>query len=288
MTTIARTAFLALALGALIVSPACKGEEASPEDAAAKQQSDLKEAEARLRNAKYADAEKIYLRILEHDPNQPDALAGMSQIRLTEQDSASAEVLLKRSLEARPEHAPTLFLLGELRRLDERHADSVEPYKKAFELEPNNADYGLAYGVALKKSGQFAEAEGVLRKVGEMDPNIHFVWSELGDALREQGKADEALKTYMKAQNTYRSDKMARAGAAMIYETRGDTKLALDEWSGYVQMDCCSQYSNDVAKKKIDELRAKIAAGTDEAEGSEAAAGEAQEDQAEAEPGEAG
>jgi predicted negative regulator of RcsB-dependent stress response len=81
-----------------------------------------------------------------------------------------------------------------------------------------------------------------------------FVHTELGDVLRQTDRLDEALKTYMKAQSTYQSDKMARAGAAMVYEEKGDVRHALDEWSAYIRMDCCSEYSNDVAKKKVMEL----------------------------------
>jgi hypothetical protein len=59
----------------------------------------------------------------------------------------------------------------------------------------------------------------------------------------------------MKAQNTYASDRMARAGAALVYESKGDIKHALDEWSAYIRMDCCSEYSNTVAKQKIQQLK---------------------------------
>jgi len=60
----------------------------------------------------------------------------------------------------------------------------------------------------------------------------------------------------MQAQNTYASDKAARAGAALIYESKGETTLAINEWSDYIRMDCCSTYSNSVAKPKIASLRA--------------------------------
>jgi hypothetical protein len=40
-----------------------------------------------------------------------------------------------------------------------------------------------------------------------------------------------------------------------VYEAKGDVQHALDEWSAYVRMDCCSPYSVDVAKVKILELQ---------------------------------
>ena len=74
----------------------------------------------------------------------------------------------------------------------------------------------------------------------------------------------------MKAQSTYGSDKMARAGAAFVYEDKEDIKHALDEWSAYIQRDCCSDYSRTVAQKKIMELKAE--APPEEGEGGAAPA----------------
>jgi len=247
--------FLSLILGA----NAC-GDKVDPEAEAAKLRSDLAEADARLRNHMVEDAQKIYLRILEKYPHNPDAEFGMAQVRFAEDDLKSTEVLLKRVVEAKPDDPKVHAKLGHVYFLTKRHGESAEEYKRAFELEPDNGEYGLAYGVGLKNSEQYAEAEAVLRKVAELDPMVRFVYTELGDSVRAQGRLDEALKIYMKAQNTYASDKMARAGAAFVYEAQGKNALALDEWSAYIRMDCCSPYSNDVAKKKIMELQVKIPA----------------------------
>ena len=104
-----------------------------------------------------------------------------------------------------------------------------------------------------------------VQALGNLDPNIHFVWTEIGDCVREQNRMDEALKLYMKAQNTYASDRMARAGAALVYESKGDIKHALDEWSAYIRMDCCSEYSNTVAKQKIQQLKLPVDPAADPA-----------------------
>jgi len=221
---LSRAVFLSLILGA----NAC-GDKVDPEAEAAKLRSDLAEADARLRNHMVEDAQKIYLRILEKYPHNPDAEFGMAQVRFAEDDLKSTEVLLKRVVEAKPDDPKVHAKLGHVYFLTKRHGESAEEYKRAFELEPDNGEYGLAYGVGLKNSEQYAEAEAVLRKVAELDPMVRFVYTELGDSVRAQGRLDEALKIYMKAQNTYASDKMARAGAAFVYEAQGKNALALDE-----------------------------------------------------------
>ena len=216
----------------------------------------LEEAGTRLRNNKIKDAERLYLHILERQPEQPDAVAGMARVRAAEKDHESAVVLYKRALAAKSGDATIHGDLGiSLANMD-RHQEAADEFGKAFEIDPENSYYGLQYGAQLNKAGNFAPAEPVLRRVADLDPLVHFVYTELGDSLRGQDKLDEALKTYMKAQSTHASDKRAHAGAALVYEAKGDTRHAVDEWSSYIRMDCCSEYSVNVAKKKITELGA--------------------------------
>lgn len=246
---------LVLLTAALLAPIACKGEkEVDPAEQEAKLARDLEEAATRLRNNKVADAERLYSNILEEHPEHPQALAGMGKLRYQQSKYEEAETLLEKSASLAADVPETHAMLGEMYAFLDRHEEAAEAYGKAFELDREKSEYGLPYGRELKLSKKYAEAEKVLREVAELDPMARFVYTELGDTLRHQDKLDDALRTYMKAQSTYASDKMARAGAAYVYEAKGDTKHALDEWSGYIRMDCCSEFSNEVAKKKIMEL----------------------------------
>ena len=50
---------------------------------------------------------------------------------------------------------------------------------------------------------------------------------------------------------------LARVGATAVYEKRGEWTEAINELSEYVRMDCCTHYSDNVIKPKLDELRQK-------------------------------
>ena len=253
-----RVLFVLLTAG-LLLPQGCKGEpEIDPAEQQAKLERDLKEAATRLRNNKLADAERIYANILEQNPDEPQALAGMGRLRFQQSKYEEAEALLTKSLGLAGDEPDNHALLGELYGSQKRHAESADAYGKAFALAPEKSEYGLPYGRQLKLAEKYPEAEEVLRKVAELDPMAQFVFTELGDVLRHQGKLDESLKTYMKAQSTYASDKMAHAGAAQVYEAKGDNKHALDQWSTYIRMDCCSDFSNEVAKKKVMELEVPV------------------------------
>ena len=240
----------------LSLSPACKGKEEDPAQVQQLIVKMIEEGENKRVNFKLVAAEKRFRDALDLDPQCSAALCGIGEIRLEQKNYAEAENFLSQAIAADPNNAQAHAAIGKLHAANEKFEQSAEAYGKAYALKSDNSLWALEYGTALRKANRLGEAEKILRKVAEDDPKVQYVFSELGDTLRLQKKFDEALKVYMQAQNTYASDKAARAGAALIYESKGETTLAINEWSDYIRMDCCSTYSNSVAKPKIASLRA--------------------------------
>jgi tetratricopeptide (TPR) repeat protein len=250
-------ATMLVVLSASVWTSGCnEAPKVDPAEAQAKLTADLKAAAAWTRNHKHKDAEKLYNQILSAHPDQPEALAGLARIKFADGANDEAIAMVDKSIAAKGDDATTHALRGEILARQEKHLEAAGAFGKAFELAPEKSEYGLPHGVQLRLANKLEDSEKVLRAVAELDPMAQFVYTELGDVLRAQNRSDEALKTYMKALSTYASDKMAHAGAAQIYEAKGDIDHALNEWSTYVRMDCCSKYSTDVAKKKIVELQA--------------------------------
>lgn len=241
----------------LALAPACNNAPAvDPAEQAAQLKKDLANAAARVGDEKWKEAEGMLDRVLAAEPNNPEALHLLAQVRLHgDKNAAEALSLVDKAIAANgksPEYHATRAQALEKSGKD---ADAAAAWGKAFELQPDNGQFGLHQGQAYKRAKQFDQAEAVFREVIKVDEAAQYVYSELGDVLREQGKIDEALNTYAKAMIKYQGDKMAHAGAAQIYETKGDTLKAVDEWSTYIRMDCCSEYSNSVAKKRIAALQ---------------------------------
>ncbi len=247
-----------LVLVSLLLLPACgASSELSTEELAAKIARKLDTAEGQIPNNRLKEARESYQWVLSKAPANARAHQGLGRIALDEKDWVTAEAELNKAIATQANDPETHGALGALYRKTERWAQAAGAFAKAHELDPENATYALRWGATLRKAGKAAEAETVLREVGENDPEEKFVWTELGDALRDQNKLDAALKVYMKAQKTYASDKGARVGAAAVYESKGEHTLAINELSEYVRMDCCSHYSDDVVKPKLDALRQK-------------------------------
>ncbi len=261
-TSMFRNPVASLVLVTALAAAACDDKkEVDPAERQAQLMSQLDNAETRLRNNKLADAEQITQRVLNELPGDARALLVMGKLRFQQTNLEEAEAYLDKSIAAKGDDAEAHFMRGQVLKHGERWAESAESFKKAFELDRERSDFGMQAGEMLNKAEKYAEAEALLREVADLDPqafdeNNVGVHTHLADALRGQNKLDEALKMYMKAQNTWESDKMARAGAAFVYEAKNDPAGAIAEWSAYIQRDAFSEYSKTVAQKKIMELKA--------------------------------
>ena len=242
-----------LAASALLT--ACEKPGPTPEEQALQNAADLKNGAARVRDEKYAEAESMFARVLANQPENPEALAGMGRVRLGQQKFDEAVTLLERAAGKLPADGPLQASLGEVYAKLERHVESAAAYGAAFKADPNNGNLGIAQSHTLLKAKQLDQAEAVLREVVKVDPQAEFVYTDLGDTLRLQGKLDESLKSYMKALIEHVGDKKAHAGAAQVYELQNNKAKAIDEWSTYIRMDCCSDFSNTVAKPSIAKLQ---------------------------------
>lgn len=247
---------LGLGLTLALLAPACGGKEENPEELAARIGIQLDSADEYVVNGRYANARQLYENVLAIDEKRARAVRGLGQIELQEKRPDKAIPLLQRAAQLDPKDAETHAALADAHHAKENYAAAAESYARAYALKPSEGRYGLALGNNQRLAKQLDAAVATLRKVADDDDRVKYVFSELGDALRAANKPDEALAAYMKAQSTYASDKAARAGAAFVYESKGEITLAINEWSEYIRMDCCSTYSNAVAKPRVAKLRA--------------------------------
>lgn len=216
---------------------------------------DLSTGQMHLQHERFQHAEAMFTRILEHEPQHPKALHGLAQVLIETKDYRKALPLLEQALASDSENAEIQVSAGRCYAALEKYTEAAKAYGHAFHLQPQQAVYGLKQGKNLKKSKAWKEAEEILQSVAKLDPYIEFVYTELADVLREQGKLEQALIMYMKAQTIHPGDRMAHAGAAMVYEQKNQLAHAIDEWAAYIRMDCCSDYSKNVAQVTIASLR---------------------------------
>ncbi|KQV87837.1 hypothetical protein ASD15_27685 [Massilia sp. Root351] len=97
-------------------------------------------------------ASASYMRLLELDPSDPEALAGMLSLRPG--DTGQSERRLKELLRKSPDSAPLQFALGNLYSRQSRWTDAQQAYFRAYSASPDNPDYAFNLAVGLDRLNQ--------------------------------------------------------------------------------------------------------------------------------------
>jgi tetratricopeptide (TPR) repeat protein len=112
---------------------------------------------------------------------------------------AEAEALYLRILQAKPDHFDAQHLLGTLRNRQGRHAEAVELIGKALRIEPNHAEAYLNLGNALLALKRPAEAVESYDKAIALRPDYAEAFYNRGNALKELARVADAVASYDKA-----------------------------------------------------------------------------------------
>lgn len=93
-----------------------------------------------------------YLRLLELDPNDATAVAGLVGVR--QGDTAQSEARLRAILGSNPDAGPVLFALGNLQSQQGRWSEAQQSYFRAYTAMPDNADYAYNLAIGLDRLNQ--------------------------------------------------------------------------------------------------------------------------------------
>lgn len=99
-----------------------------------------------------AQAASLYLRLLENNPDDGVALAGL--IGLRQGDQVQSESRLKAILARTPDSGPVLFALGNIYAQQRRWPEAQQQFFRAYSAVPGNADYAFNLAVGLDRLNQ--------------------------------------------------------------------------------------------------------------------------------------
>jgi len=110
-----------------------------------------------------------------------------------------AEGLYRKILQENPNHPDALHLLGLLMQQSGHAAEGAELIRQAIRINPAVADYHNNLGNALKDQGQLAQAMASYREALRLRPQFAEAWHNLGTALQQRGDLDEAIAAFRQA-----------------------------------------------------------------------------------------
>ncbi|MBF0445778.1 MAG: tetratricopeptide repeat protein, partial [Magnetococcales bacterium] len=140
-----------------------------------------------------------YHRVLELQPNNPQAIGNMAAALQVTGDLKKAVAYYRKALDIQPDNGNVLSNLGlaltELGDLD----DGVKILKKAVAVVPGFATAYYNLGNALQKQNRLHEAIENFNQAIRINPGFIEAYSNLGNALKGQDNLEEAIASYKKA-----------------------------------------------------------------------------------------
>ena len=135
-----------------------------------------------------AEAQELYHRILDAEPDQPDALHFLGVLAGQVGEHALGLQLLARALAQRPEAADMHANIANLWRGAGRTGEAVACYRRAIALQPDCAEAWTDMADALHRTGDTGRAIPALERAVAAAPALEVARARLGALLHERGR----------------------------------------------------------------------------------------------------
>lgn len=151
------------------------------------------------RAGRLEEAEALYRRVLQLQPEQPDALhlLGVLAFQGGRHDEAVARI--RQALALRPRWAEAHNNLGLALQGQGRLEQAVTAYQQALQLNPALSDARVNLGVIFLEEGKTAEALAAFTDAVRLTPDSADAHYNLGNALSGLGRWSEAIAAYQRA-----------------------------------------------------------------------------------------
>lgn len=152
-------------------------------------------ADALARVKDYAGAAQIARDAAKRFPESTDVLFRLASSLERAGSPAEAEKIFLKLLEKKPNDAATLNYLGYMWADKNVHLDKAREFlEKAVAREPRNGAYRDSLGWAYFRLGNLDAAEKNLREASRRDPDDPTIEEHLGDLAERQGRVETAMR----------------------------------------------------------------------------------------------
>jgi tetratricopeptide (TPR) repeat protein len=171
-----------------------------PGGAAANQISELVQQAIQFHQAgRIQEAEAIYRRVLDTDPDHADANYLLGVLLVQGGDHARAVESISRAIAAAPNQPLYHHFLGSAFQKLQRWDDAVASYRQALAIKPDYADAHNNLGNVLQQLGRLDDAVASYRQALAVKPDSAEAHNNLGFALQKLGRMDDAVASYRQA-----------------------------------------------------------------------------------------
>jgi protein O-GlcNAc transferase len=216
----------------------------------------MRVADAHVRDEQFAEAEQLYLAVLQLFPAQADANRQLGLLALRAGNAHASLPFFATALEVRPDQAASwldyiealllageqalaeqILALGRQHGLDNIWADQLQRKIDGIEVvstiaaekpvdDASDEEQKLERLIALFGQGRYAEVEQEARLITRKQPRHGYGWKLLGATLLQQRRAREALPCMQKAARYFPGDPSVQHNLAVILQELGNMSAA--------------------------------------------------------------
>ncbi len=140
------------------------------------------------------EAVPLYKKILEVDPNQPDANHLLGVIAHSQNDLTQAEQLISKALSVHPNFPEALNNYAIVISALGRAAEAPDHLKKAISLNPDYLEPYFHLGLACTELGRLEDAIAAYEDLLKKDPDNVKALNNCGNLYQELGRLDDAVR----------------------------------------------------------------------------------------------
>ncbi len=184
-------------------------------------------------NGLLAEAERLYVRILQAAPENLDALHYLGVLCHQQNRSEEASQLINRIITLAPDNADAHNNLGNVLEGVGRIEEAEKNYRKAISLSPDHGPALNNLGVVLMARNEAAEAIKMYQNAIRVMPDSAEFHYNLGNALGKSKEIDEAVSAYQKAITLKPDYALAWQRLARTYlsvDRKNDAEKVFEKW----------------------------------------------------------
>lgn len=198
---------------------------------------EFRDAAAHHQAGHLAEAETIYLRLLDSDPEQPDVLNLLGVLSVQNEEAARGAELLTRAARVRPDDPSILTNLATALMETGARDEAIERLRAALLLDPDHLDALYNLGNALAGAGQVEDAAACYRRAVDVDPSFAAALNNLALCLIDRNQDDEALAALEKAVTAEPEYAEARGNLGLVLHRLGHVEDAEREYHAALSID---------------------------------------------------
>jgi tetratricopeptide (TPR) repeat protein len=180
----------------------------------------LKEAVGHHQNGDLFKAEKLYKKVLQKDPAQPDALNLLGVIYDQKGDLKNSLKWFDKAINAAPKLASIYFNKGNVLKKMNHPKQAQIAYEAAIQYEPSFQDAFLNLGVLLQEQEQITKALEYFHKLIKMAPRNAKAHYNLGKCYQISNKFEDAKKALSQSLKLNAKDADSHFAIANVYSSQ--------------------------------------------------------------------